>query len=219
MDLPITLFLDAFFSSPFDFRCWVALREKGLDFTVSRVMMAEGQALPTAYKEQSVTARVPGLAHGDFWLAESLAIVEYLEETFPPPHWPRLWPADPRARARARQVLSFLGSDLMALIAERRSWMIVYPAKPPPLSRDAQLAADELCQLARRALAEGVLRPWSIAAADLAFWLLRLARAGDPLTPELQAFVDENCARPSVKSFLEHDRPPQPPTTGRRAAT
>jgi glutathione S-transferase len=66
-------------------------------------MVTEGSGLSAAHKEKSVTARVPGLVHGEFWLAELLAIVEYLEETFPPPEWPRLLPADAQRRARARQ--------------------------------------------------------------------------------------------------------------------
>ena len=101
---PLTLYVDAFFSTPWDFRGWVALKEKGLEFATSRVMMSEGTGLTAAYREQSVTARVPGLQHGDFLVAESAAIVEYLEEAFPPPDYPRLWPEDLRARSRERQV-------------------------------------------------------------------------------------------------------------------
>lgn len=216
---PLTLFVDAFFCSPFDFRCWVALQEKGVEFSASRVMLREGQTLSEAYRERSVTARVPGIAHGDFWLAESLAIVEYLEEAFPPPAWPRLLPEDARRRARARQVMAFLGADLFDLIRERPSWMIVYPTNAAPLSPRARDAADQLLGLAGRLLAEGTLEPWSIACADLMFALLRLARAGETLAPELQAFVDASLARSSVRSYLLHDRPPHPPTTGRRAAT
>lgn len=216
---PLTLFLDAFFTSPFDFRCWVALREKGLEFGASRVMMSEGTGLTTAYREQSITGRVPGLLHGDFWLAESSAIVEYLEDAFPAPEHPAILPADPRARARARQIISFMGADLFRLIAERPSWTMFYPGERKPLSPAARAEADELIALSRRLLDAGALEPWSIACADVAFGLLRLVRAGDDLPPELAAFVEANLARPSLKSFLSHDRPPYPPTTGRRATT
>jgi glutathione S-transferase len=215
--LPLTLFVDAFYCTPFDFRCWVALKEKGLEFTASRVMVTEGQGLTASYREASITGRVPGLSHGDFWLAESLAIVEYVEDTFPPPQWPRLFPADPRGRARARQVMSFLGADLYALTRERPGWSTAYPRPFPPLSPAARADADQLIGLASRLLAAGALEPWSIACADLTFALLRLTRNGEVLAPELQAFVDANVARPSVQSYLQHDRPPNPPTTGRRA--
>jgi glutathione S-transferase len=216
---PLTLFVDAFFCSPFDFRCFVSLEEKGLDFASTRVMLRESQGLPQAYKDRSLTARVPGLAHGDFWLAESLAIIEYLEDTFPPPTWARLLPAAPRTRARARQVLSFLGADLMGLIRERPSWMVTYPATPPPLSPVARAEADELIRLATMVVAESGIDDWSIAHADLTFFLLRLVRTGEVLAPELQALVDANLTRPSVKRYLGHERPPNPPQTGRRAST
>jgi glutathione S-transferase len=216
---PLTLFLDAFFCSPFDFRCFVALEEKGLEFGVTRVMVRESQGLTPVYKERSITARVPGIAHGDFWLAESQAIVEYLEETFPPPGWPPLLPAAPRARARGRQLMSFFSSDLYGLIRERPSWMVTYPVSPPPLSPVARAEADELLHLASAVLADDTLGPWTIAHADLTFFLLRLVRTGETLPPEIQALVDTNLARPSVRKYLEHERPPNPPQTGRRAAT
>ena len=216
--LPLTLFVDAFFCNPFDFRCWVALVEKGIEFTPSRVMIRDGQGLSPSYREASITARVPGIVHGDFWMAESQAIVEYPDETFPPPEWPPILPADIRGRARARQVMSFLGADLFSLIAERPAWTIAYPSERPPLSPAARVDADELVGFASRLLRDGSLDTWSIACADLTFALLRLTRGGETLAPELQAFVDANVVRPSVQSYLTHERPPNPPTTGRRAA-
>ena len=214
----LTLYVDAFWCTPYDFRCTVALEEKGLPYATSRQMISEGQGLSQAYKEHSVTARVPGLLHGDFWLAESQAIVEYLEEAYPPPEWPALLPAGIAARARARQVMSFLGSDLMAMRRERPSWMIAYASSPPPLSPPARAEADELIALAAALHARGDLAEFSIATADLVYTLLRLSRTGEVLAPQIQAVVDATCARPSVRAYLEHDRPPNPPATGRRAS-
>jgi glutathione S-transferase len=217
---PLTLFVDAFFSSPYDFRCAVALEEKGLEYAFARVMMNEGQGLEPAYKERSLTARVPGLAHGDFWLSESMAIVEYLEDCFPPPVWTRLLPVDLQRRARVRQVLSFLGHDLPALVRERPSVTITYPALPkPPLSAAAQAEADELVRLALHVAADERAAGWTIASADTTFALLRLVRGGATLLPELTAFVEANLARPSVRRYLEHERPPHPPQTGRRVTS
>jgi hypothetical protein len=113
--------------------------------------------------------------------------------------------------------MAFLGADLFALVAERPSWSVAYPAPRPPLSRAARADADQLIGIAQRLLSEGALEPWSIACADLSFALLRLSRGGEVLAPELRAFVDENLGRPSVASYLDHERPPHPPTTGRRA--
>jgi glutathione S-transferase len=55
-----------------------------------------------AYRALVPSSTVPALVDGDFTLAESDTILEYLEDRFPTP---ALLPADPRGRARAR----FLG--------------------------------------------------------------------------------------------------------------
>lgn len=214
----LTLYVDAFFSSPYDFRCYMALTEKGLPFATSRQMIGDGPGgLGAAYKERSITARVPGLSHGEFWLAESQAIVEYLEDTFPPPQWPRLLPAEPRARARARQVMSFIGSELLVMRSERPAWMMSYQSSPPPLTSAARAEADELIGLAAGLEARGELAEFSVATADIVYSLMRLVRAGEVLPAPLQALVDETCRRPSVRAYLDHPRPPNPPTSGRRA--
>jgi glutathione S-transferase len=209
----LTLFVDAYWVSPFDFSCYVALREKGLPFNTSRVTMHTGFGLPAAYRQRVPMARVPALAHDDFWLSESMAVVEYLEDAFPPPEWPRLLPADPRARARTRQIMSFVRSELGVLRRERSSWRIVYPQKepPPPFDRIGRLEADELVQVTERLLASGDLAEWSVASADLAFALLRLVRTGEHVPDDVARFVDAVCERPSVREFLEHPRPPNPP--------
>src|SRR5262249_756759 len=150
-----------------------------------RVMVTEGSGLTRQYVDASVTGRVPGLSHGDFWLAESLAIIEYLEETFPPPEWPRILPADRQKRARARQIPAFMGWDLFSVTAERRGWTISSPGERKPLSPAARVQADELLGIVACVLREGSLEPWSIACADLAFGLLRLTRGGEVLAPEL----------------------------------
>src|SRR5262249_29808432 len=154
---------------------------------------------------------------GSFWRAEPSAIVEPRGDAFAPPEWPGLPPADVRARARARQIMLFLGGDLFALARERPSWSVLYPRQMPPLSPAARADANELLGIALRLVGDGALEPWSIACADLTFALLRLVRSGEGLAPALQAVVGANLARPSLADYLHHDRPPNPPTTGRRA--
>jgi glutathione S-transferase len=216
---PLQLFVDAYWCSPFDYSCYVALREKGLEFTTSRAVIRSGADFLAPLKQRALIARVPALAHGDFWLSESLAVVEYLEEAFPPPAWPSLWPEDVQARARARQIVSFVRSELGALRHERTSWRIFYPpalgTPVEPLSPTARAEADELLQVTSRVLALGEVRAWPIAAAELTFALLRLVRTGESVPPAIAAFVADVCARPSVRDFLDHARPPHPPDDGR----
>jgi glutathione S-transferase len=109
----IVLYGERFWTSPYVFTCFVALREKGVPFDVETLALDTGDHHKGVFAARSITARVPALAHGDFMLAESSAIVEYLEEIFPAPAHPRLLPEDVRRRARARQVLAWIRSDLL----------------------------------------------------------------------------------------------------------
>jgi hypothetical protein len=97
---PLILHGDRAWISPYMFSTFVALREKGLDFEVRRIDLDDGEHNRPPYRDLSLTARVPALTHGDFWVTESNAIVEYLDEAFAAPAFPRLLPAEPRDRAR-----------------------------------------------------------------------------------------------------------------------
>jgi len=77
-------------TSPYVFSVFVTLKEKGLPFRMELLDTESGQHLRPPYEATSFTGRIPALRHGDFWLAESSAIEEYLEEAFPPPRHPRL---------------------------------------------------------------------------------------------------------------------------------
>src|SRR5439155_3889430 len=82
-DEPLMLHVEAFWVSPWGATPYVALVEKGLPFTTAMALLADGQPLHREYQENSITARVPALQHGGFWVSESSAIAEYLEERFP----------------------------------------------------------------------------------------------------------------------------------------
>jgi len=207
-----TLFVDGYFCNPFDATCYIALEEKHQTFSTARALLRDGQGFPAAMHARTPIARVPALAHGDFWLTESMAIAEYLEDILPPPEYPPLFPADPRERARARQVMAWLRFDLRTLREERPWWVTVYPASPvEPLSRQAEREATELLDVIARLAQAGALATWNIAHVDLALALYRLTRTEVVLPPAAQRLLDDNLARPSVKSYVEHPRPPNPP--------
>src|SRR5262249_19156000 len=149
--------------------------------------------VPPALAAHTKIGRVPAFQHGDVWLTESSAIIEYLEETFPPPSYPRLLPADPHARAKARQWMSFVRSDLVELRNERSWWMSVSPApQPKQLSRGAERDARELVGVVERLIAADELDPaqWNMAHADLALTLMRLVPVAYPMPDTVKAFLD-----------------------------
>ena len=48
---------------------------------------------------------------------------------------------------------------------------------------------------------------WCIADADLAFMLHRLVLNGDPVPPNLKQYAETQWKRPSVRAYVEHERP------------
>ena len=76
----IRLFGDSFFISPYVFSVYVALREKDLAFEYVPIALHKAQQKDADFATKTVTGRVPSLQHGAFTVAESSAIVEYLDD-------------------------------------------------------------------------------------------------------------------------------------------
>jgi glutathione S-transferase len=210
----LTLYADAHWISPYVYSVFVTLEEKRLPFAVRPIALQAGEQRAPAYQDRALTARVPALEHEGFWLSESSAIVEYLEDTFPAPAFPRALPADPRERARARQVMAWLRSDLMGLREDRSAETIFYAPATRPLSAAGEAAAGKLLRVAERLLPDdrtSLFAAWSTADADLAFMLQRLIRNGHPVPAKLRAFAEAQWARPSVRAFVERERAPYVP--------
>lgn len=198
------------FQSPYVFSCFVALREKRLDFELRTMSLAAGEHHQGDYPARSLTGRVPALQHGDFWLAESSAIDEYLEELFPPPGYTPLYPAPIQQRARARQLQAWLRSDLMPIRSERPTSTVFGSAPVKPLTEAAQNAVAGLIRVGEALVAPGADflfgTSFTIADADLGLMLQRLVSNGDELPPCLKAYANRVWTRPSVESWLSHAR-------------
>jgi glutathione S-transferase len=199
----LLLCVDSDFLSPWAMSAHVALREKGLDFERRTVDLGAGEQQQTGYRESSLTGRVPALCVDDrFWLSESTAIAEYLDERFA--QSPRLYPQDIEQRARTRQLQAWLRSDLMALRKERPTEAVYLGQRFAPLSADAQKAVDKLVAVAGQLLSHGgehLFGDWSIADVDLAVMLQRLVQHGDALPAKLKAHAEQQWQRPSVAEW------------------
>ncbi|ACG74695.1 glutathione S-transferase domain protein [Anaeromyxobacter sp. K] len=193
-------------TSPYVFSAFVTLKEKGLPFRMEVLDLQAGQHRRPEYTEPSSTGRVPALRHGDFWVAESSAIDEYLEEVFPPPAHARLYPADPRQRARVRMVQAFVRSDVLEVRMERSTATLFEGAAAKPLTPAGRAAAERLVAVAGRFLAPGaehVAGEFTIADADLALLLQRLVHNGDPCPERLAVYAQRVFQRPSVREWLK----------------
>jgi glutathione S-transferase len=201
------LYVDSQFTSPYAMSVFVCLREKGLPFDVKTVDLSAKENHDPAFTTTSITRRVPTLVHDGFTLSESSAISEYIDETFP---GTRLYPADPRLRARARQVQAWLRSDLMQIRNQRPTEVIFYGAKKAALSADARAETNKLFSAAQTLLGSGsdnLFGEWCIADLDLAIMLNRLILHGDPVPPPLAAYTNRQWQRPAVRRWVTTPRP------------
>jgi glutathione S-transferase len=209
----IILYSDAFWISPWVFTAHVALREKGASFDVSEVSLEADEQKREGYKATTLTGRVPAMEHGGFWLAESIAIIEYLEELFPGA--PSLWPRALQDRAHARQLCSWIRSlDTWPIADERPTSTMFYERATAPLSDVAKRAVTKLFEVAGRFVPAGrpdLFDAWCIADAELAFILHRLILNGHDVPARLRAYAEAQWKRPSVAEWVGHTRKPFAP--------
>jgi glutathione S-transferase len=207
-------------TSPYVLTCFVALRVKRLDFTIVPVHLHEKAQLAPEFAELSVTSRVPVYVEGAFAISESSAIVEYLEDAYPAPRYAPVLPADAKARARARQVMAWIRSDLLPIREERSSEYVFYPhaeLKPfAPLSPAGMRAAEKLVGAANALVPHDggpLFGAWSVADTDLAMMLQRLHRTGYALPDKLVTFAEREWKNPAIVEFCDHERPAYQPTS------
>jgi glutathione S-transferase len=200
--MSLTLYIDSNYLSPYALSAFVALREKGLAFTTIPVDLQAGAHRTGAMSALSATLRVPTLSDGEFHLSESSAIAEYLEDAYP---GPRLYPGDPKHRAKAREIQAWIRSDLLPLRMERSTEVVFREVTPPPLSEAAQAAADKLLRGAERLLPPGAAHlfgEWCVADTDLALMLQRLLRAGDKVPERLADYANAQWQRAAVQEWV-----------------
>jgi maleylacetoacetate isomerase len=150
--------LYGFWRSLATFRVRIALNLKGIAFDEVSVNLMQGEQRGEAYRQVNSQAMLPALDMGDGpALFQSLAILEYLDETHPTP---ALLPTAPRDRARVRG---------LALIAACEAHPLVVPRVREYLEKDLHLS---------EAVRAEWLRHWM----DSASAALEVRLASDPET-------------------------------------
>ena len=101
-----------YFRSSASYRVRIALALKGLDYDYKAVHLAKNEQFLEGYASVSASRLVPLLRDGDHSLTQSLAIIEYLDETHPEPP---LMPADALGRARVRALAYDIACEIHPL--------------------------------------------------------------------------------------------------------
>ncbi|MES2129795.1 MAG: glutathione transferase [Pseudomonadota bacterium] len=201
---PLTLYADQSFASPYAMSVYVTLLEKKLPFTLATIDLDHGAHLAAPYRDLGLTGRVPTLVHGEFVLAESSAIIEYLDEQFPDI---KVLPQDLQQRARAREVQAWIRSDLMPIRSERHTGGIFFERIATPLSEAGQACAERLFRIAERLIdGPNLFGKWCIADTDLALMLNRLVINGDAVPRKLKDYASAQWQRDSVQQWMRQPR-------------
>ena len=102
----------SYYRSSASWRVRIALHFKGLAFEYRPVNLLAGEQLSEAYRAVNPLGAVPTLELDGHRLSESMALVEYPEETRPQPP---LLPKTPLARARARRIAEAINAGIQPL--------------------------------------------------------------------------------------------------------
>jgi maleylacetoacetate isomerase len=101
-----------YFRSSTSYRVRLALEIKNLNYEYIPVHLLNngGEQNSTTYRALNPMGGVPTLVHKDFTLAQSDAIIEYLDEAFPGTH--KLFPAQLTQKAKVREFCQIINADI-----------------------------------------------------------------------------------------------------------
>lgn len=106
--------LHGYFRSSCSWRVRIAFALKGIEYDQVPVNLIKdgGQQLTDQYKAVNPMRQVPAVNIDGVTISQSLAIIQYIDETRP---GPPLLPADPKKRAQARMICDIISSGIQPL--------------------------------------------------------------------------------------------------------
>jgi glutathione S-transferase len=187
--------------SMFGAKAEIAAHEKTLDFDLVMVpfdMKVLYQPKHPEVLRINPKRQVPVLIDGDLEIFDSTQIFEYFESIKPNPP---LWPAEPKARARAR-LLEHKSDEVYFPPIVRLMGLQATPQDPAAV--EARGAAASFYDDMEKALGDKQWLAGSYSYADIAFYMAQLfgERMGAPMTdshPRLKSWRDRMSARAAVR--------------------
>src|SRR6185437_6072421 len=187
--------------SSWSLRPYMALAHTGAPFRTEVIVLDQPDSKRNILA-RNPAGKVPVLLDGDFAIWDLLAICEHLAERFPAA---KLWPADARARARARSISAEMHSGFPALRGAMP--MNLRMRKPGDgQTPDALADAARIQHIWGAALAASggpfLFGHFTIADAMFAPVTTRFTTYGVPLDATSQSYVDAIAATPAFRAWL-----------------
>jgi glutathione S-transferase len=197
--------------SSWSMRPWVLLKQAGIPFEEVMVRFdafEQDSEFKRRVLEVNPGGRVPALVDEGFAVWDSLAIVEYVAEKFPDK---RVWPKDPKARARARSVCAEMHSGFSALRSHcpmnieaslHHIGALVWRDQAGVRSDVGRIVAmwTELLEQHKGPMLFG---EFSAADAFFAPVCFRIKNYGLPVPGQITDYVRRVCALPAVQAWVE----------------
>jgi glutathione S-transferase len=200
--------------SSWSMRAGVLIQQAGIPFEEIKVLFDSFS--PDSHFKQTMLpinprGQVPVLVDGELVVTDSLAIAEYLAETYPEKN---LWPADKTARAHARMACAEMHSGFTALRsncmmnieANLQQMGAILVRDKPALVADIQridsLLGCLLNQYSHLHADNMLCGQFSIVDAYFAPVVMRFNTYALPVSDTLSAYMTRLCAMPGVASWI-----------------
>ena len=196
--------------SSWSMRPWVLMTQAGIPFdeVVLRFdAFSPGSKFKTEVERLNPAGRVPVLVDAGLAVWDTLAIAEYLAERFP---GRQLWPADVRARARARSVCaemhsgfgalrSHFGMNIEAVLPEVGARVL---AEQPELRDNVARIVAMWSELLAEHGGPMLFGAFGIADAFFAPVVMRFRTYAVPVPPPIAAYMERVIALPGVAAWI-----------------
>jgi glutathione S-transferase len=189
--------------SSWSLRPWLLLRQFGIEFDEIKLPL-DTPEFHARIHDYSPSGRVPALRHGNACVWDSLAICEYVNETF---LGGRGWPSDVIARAQARSISAEMHSGFSALRNQMpmncRKHVDDHPASEPCRADIARVKS--IWREARKRFGKSgdfLFGTFTIADAMYAPVMFRFLSYGVALEGIEHAYVDTLRALPAIADWL-----------------